>query len=808
MRPLRFVLALALALPSFACHGPEATVGGFQVAWTESPPGLTVRASDGRELLRTAGALVETRTTTASWEVAFGSYRKTELETPWGAAKSLRVVERSGERVRLQWTLDGGEPVELVVHSPASGELRLDWKTGGPNRLRASFACASDDRFLGFGGQADATDHRGHKLPIWVSEPGIGKVDHDDPTHGDWMLTGTRHASSYPLPTFLSARGFAFLADTTRYSVFDVCQADDGIWSVEVWDDEVSLAVFDGPEPLDAIERLTRVTGRQPLASDLAFAPWNDAIFGSDNVRRIARLLRDENIPSSLIWTEDFRGGEYAGENYRLLEEWDVDRRLYPDIEQLADDLHRSGFRFLAYHNTFLVDGTQIMAEAREKDVLVRRTDGGEYIFTGVKFTPTGIVDLTHPNGPSFVQHALERLIGYGFDGWMADYAEWMPPDAALANGGSAEDFHNEYSRRYHQIVADALATHPQPEYAITFARSGTLGAVRHQPVVWGGDQFTNFDERDGMPTVITMGLNLGLAGVAIYGHDIAGYQNLFEGPSTKETFFRWTVAGALSPVMRTHHGTKAKENWWFGKDADTIEHFRRWARFHIRLWPYLRLAAKDAHERGWPIMRHLALAHPDDAKVWGIKDQWLFGPSLLVAPVLTEGATARDVYLPAGTWLPLESGEALQAGSVRVDVPLTEAGVFARPGTIVPMLPDTVDTLVPAEPPVVDLDDVRDQRTLLVFGGANGRLVDLDGTEYVLESSGSAAPSAVRLGGELLGACEEPTVPCVVIDAGRRRVTVRGEALTDVRLEAGGDTVARVRVSGGLKVGEIVYRY
>lgn len=829
---LRVLLLPAFLLPAFpflAC-APAAPplLGGLQVSWTEQPPSFVIeRVEGGRtELLRLSGEALAVRRASAEWEMQFGSFRVSEEGEDWATIKRLVHLrtnrDRSHPGLSLAGELDGGGRVHLLFDSPGPGELRLRLEgPAGYNRLRATFACAEADRFLGFGAQADSTEHRGHRVPIWVSEPGIGKTDRDeiDPEKDalTWFVTGTRHASSYPLPTFLSSRGYAFLADTTRRVIFDVCQADAQAWSVEHWDSDLTLRVFDGPEPLHAVSRLTAATGRQPRASDLALAPWNDAIFGSENVRQVASLLRAHRIPSGALWTEDFRGGEHkSAESYRLHEEWDVDRTLYPDIEALADDLHRQGFRFLAYHNTFVTKDTRVMDEARAAGVVVQHPDGGDYLFTGVKWTPTGLVDLTNPAGRSFVQERLERILGYGFDGFMADYAEWLPADAALHDGSDPEAVHNEYPRQYFSVVAEAMKAHPDPNLSTWFVRSGTLGAAPLQPVVWAGDQSTGFNKDDGLPTVVTMGLNLGLAGLAIYGHDIAGYQNFGAGPSTKELFFRWTTVGALSPVMRTHHGTNAKNNWWFGKDEETIAHFRRWASFHARLWPYLRRMADEAHETGRPIMRHMAL-HATDPAAWTIDDQYLFGDSLLAAPVLEEGRTSREVYFPRGEWLRWEQGEPVVSTGRRlpVDVPLTEAALFAPAGVLIPLLPERLDTLMPAAPPLVDLDDVRRERTLVAFltpCGAEGRDVD---AALWLKATACDQPAGrlgwaegervtVTVDGAALGPCGDEARACADHHLAERRLVVRGSGLSALSLNG-----APVSLHApGLNVTELVLRY
>ena len=264
--------------------------------------------------------------------------------------------------------------------------------------------------------------------------------------------------------------------------------------------------------------------------------------------------------------------------------------------------------------------------------------------------------------------------------------------------------------------------------------------------------------------------MNLGLAGIALYGSDIAGYQNFVGPPSTRELFYRWTTLGALSPVMRTHHGTEAKLNWRFDTDAATTAHFARWAQFHAQLWPYLRAAAQQASDYGQPIMQPLAYDYPHEDAVWTISDEYLFGASMLVAPVLTQGATTRPVYFPSDVWLPLWGGEPIAGPQLRVvDLPITEIGLYARAGSIIPMLPPTFDTLMPVDPSsgLMTLDDVRTQRVLRVYGGANGAWTDLDGTTYALSSGSDDAVTAVRSSGASLPACSAASVPCAALDSG-----------------------------------------
>lgn len=768
---------LAAALAALLCSGCEPlarNVGHFLV--TLDGRGLQVSArADGRVLLESAREPSGAYQPLAAGfgrsriELQYGAFRFTDAPTEWAAAAEASWTQKR----TLEWRDSSGQKLAtLEATSPSDGVLSLRVAAARPeqNRLSLAFACDEGEHFAGFGAQADQLDHRGHKVPVWVSEPGIGKSASDAP--GElWMLEGARHASSYGLPTWLSGRGYLGAVETDARLVFELCSTRDDAWRVEVWSGDFTLWLYDGPSPLVALERATAgVLGRPPAPPPLAFAPWNDAIYGSARVREVAQLLRDNQIPSSALWTEDFRGGkEVPGQGYRLVEEWDLDRALYPDAEALAAELHAQGFAWLAYFNTFAVEGTRVHAEARAGGHLVKGPSGADYSFSGVTFAPTGLADLSREQTRAWVKGYLDAALATGFDGWMADYGEWLPHDALLASQEPAMLAHNRYPAEWARLNREALeARAADGRQRLFFARAGWLGSTRDTPVVWAGDQRTSFQKDDGLYTVIPLGLGLGLAGVSTYGSDIAGYQSATNPPSTKELFFRWTTLGAFTPVMRTHHGLSAKDNWWFGKDAETLAHYKRWATFHQQLFPYLDGASREAETRGFPLMRALVLHWPEAPQAWRADDSYLLGPQLLVAPVVDEGTSARELWLPPGSWYPLFGGARVDGGRVlSVSAALGEIPVFAKEGTVLPLLPPTVQSVLPAPP-----DDARE---VWVFPAEGARFVERDGTVWAVDAAAVVGPP--KEGATLLAPCASAAERgCYLVEGGRRRFKLQGQ--------------------------------
>lgn len=781
--------------------------GGFKAQLVDGDR-LVVASADGRVLLDglppgpvadKAPPLVgfAVRDVTTSYEMQVGSFKPSN--TYGGAWRVASRFVDAGKGALDLADQDGKVLAHVHLSSAAAGHLTAELTPGdGPERrISWGFACDDADHFAGFGSQSLDVDHKGFTVPAFVQEQGVGKSE-SDTYAANWFLVGTRHASHIPIPEYLSRRGYMLLAETDRRATFALCSEGDKKAARLELELPVKVHVFDGPKPAEAIDRATAAFGRPRMPPRLAFAPWMDAIYGSESVRAAAKKLRDNDIPSSVLWSEDWRGGEESGDGYRLKEEWEVDATLYPDMPGLSKDLHAAGFDFFVYFNPFVYKDSKAWPETAPNGWLVQNTDGTPYTFTGAKFTDTGLIDLDNPGGRAWAVKKMQAAIALGADGWMNDFAEWLPTDGVTAKGPSL-DRHNIYPVLWQETAREAIDGVKDGQERLFFGRSGWIGTPALADVIWAGDQRTDFEKDDGLPTILPIGIGLGLVGVSTYGHDIAGYQSATNPTSTKELFFRWTELGAWSPVMRTHHGTSPKLEWAWDKDAETIAHFRRYAQLHIALVPYLESLARTASANGLPIWRGLMIGYPEDQAVWPITDEVMIGDGVLLAPVLTQAATSRSVYLPKGRWYPWAGGAALAGeATVMASAAVAEIPVFARAGAIIPMYPDGVMTLVHGSAAVPDASSVGDDRVVAAFLGASGSLDEASGLGYAIEhvAEGTGAVTATWQGAALATCAAMPKAPCLATTPDGATVEVTGPGTLEVSL--GGKLAAKVTAKGG----------
>jgi len=639
---------------------------------------LALFSEDGRALAATtsvSSAAPTLRSFDQTVSVSFGFFlhrRSNEIERP---ASRFLGSERTAEGVALHYAGEEGVTVDaLVTVANADESTRLRYTVAGPavDSIALPFSCADGASFAGFGAQYDDTDQRGDAFPLWVQEQGIGR-------RGGGFVSGNSHTTYFPMPWWLDWRGFGVLVDTPVRALVDLCKTDPLVAWIEVEDAApLDVLVFHGPRPSEIVRALGDEIGRAQRPPDWAFSPWIGMQGGRMAVLDEVAELEAAAIPFSAVWVQDWVGGRNITPTiYDLNYRWLPDDTLYPDLAGLVSTLRTDhDVRFLAYANSFVVESAEHFAPMEAQGLLIRDPSGATYTFPAT-FTPGSMADFTNPATYTYVEGFLRTMVSeLGFDGWMADFGEWLPTDAMLFEG-DARLLHNLYPAAWHKASRDVMDDlRPDGDWVV-FSRSGwTRDHAQHQ-IVWIGDQEADFLPSDGLPTVVPALLNLGLSGVPFVTHDIAGYSG---GPSTKELYLRWTELGALTPIMRTHEGLMPAANWNWNRDAETIAHFARFARIHEALAREFRALADEAATSSAPLVRHLAYEFPDDVASRAVHDEFLIGSALLVAPVVEEGAVTRTLYLPPGRWFHVWTGTVYDgAQTVTIDAPIGSPPLFAK---------------------------------------------------------------------------------------------------------------------------------
>jgi alpha-D-xyloside xylohydrolase len=254
-------------------------------------------------------------------------------------------------------------------------------------------------------------------------------------------------------------------------------------------------------------------------------------------------------------------------------------------------------------------------------------------------------------------------------------------------HASTSERLNNIYALLYQKAAYDV--TKEVTGDGIIWARAAWAGCQRY-PLHWGGDSESSWA---GMAGSLKGGLHFGLSGFAFWSHDVPGFHStpdFMNSPIDPNVYVRWTQFGVFSSHMR-YHGTCKREPWHYPKIADII---KKWWQLRYKLLPYIIEQSEKCTQTGWPMLRALLMHHPHDRQVWHIDDEYYFGSEFLVCPVMNS-ENRRDIYLPEGLWVNFFTGERLDGGRwyYDVEVPLDQMPVFIRPGSLIRLYPDDVDS-------------------------------------------------------------------------------------------------------------------
>lgn len=579
----------------------------------------------------------------------------------------------SGKKIAEMWADNGMLIVEAT--DPAF------------NRIHIHFHAEPNEAVWGGGEQMSYLALNGRAFPMWTSEPGVGRdkstaltqiMDKEGMAGGDYWNT------NYPQPTFLTSTWRAVHVNADCYSVLDF--TDPCVHKAEVWSSAAKFELFHADRPDALVGMLSHRFGRQPPLPDWAIS---GAIIGlKSGATSLDRLEAFKRAGAAIsgIWCEDWAGIRETSFGRRLFWDWHNGARSearYPALKARIQELSAEGIRFLAYVNPYIAVDGELYAEAAHGGHFCLRQDSEEIYLVDFGEFDCGVLDFTRAETRAwFAERVLGReMLDIGIAGWMADFGEYLPTDVRLADGSDPMEAHNRWPVLWAQVNADALESRGKTGDALFFMRAGFSGVQAHCPLLWAGDQCVDFTRHDGIDTVITAALSAGLVGNAYSHSDCGGYTSLHGNIRSVELMQRWCELAAFAPVMRSHEGNRPDDNLQYDSTPELLACFAGWSRVHAHLAPYIRHLSQEAGETGLPLQRPMFLHYPDDAGLFAVQDQYLYGSDLLVAPVIAAGAEERAVILPGdGPWRHVWTGGDYAAGTHIIHAPIGQPPVFYRP--------------------------------------------------------------------------------------------------------------------------------
>jgi len=460
-------------------------------------------------------------------------------------------------------------------------------------------------------------------------------------------------------------------------------------WWAEVAD-AVSFFVIAG-DSADAIyggyRFLTGATPLPPLAA-VGYIQCKQRYKSRDELMRVARTYREKRYPCDILVVDWF--------HWKTLGDLALDPAFWPDAKTMNRELAEMG-----YH-TMISCWPRFMKRSRHYAALeshgwFMKQAASTTLYGTPKDRRGALIDTTNPEAAAWYWNTIrDGYAGDGFTSWWLDEDEPdVCPHAHLLHAGTGARVHNVYPLTHTRAVYEGHRRDLDERCQI-LSRSAYHGAQTSGATFWSSDIHPTWDV---FRRQIPAGLNFCASGFAWWSSDIGGWQALAgadaEGtdmqtflarhPDYPELYVRWFQFGAFCPTFRAHGTRPENEVWSFGVEAERV--LVRYLRLRYRLLPYIYSLARHTHRTGAPFMRALFMDFPDDPNVRDVADAYMFGPAFLVAPVVEQGATTREVYLPAGThWYNYRTNEKHPGGrTLTVQAPLDTLPLFVRAGSIVP---------------------------------------------------------------------------------------------------------------------------
>lgn len=716
LRPENYLLRGKLSVLQSGAPDGISQVGEYQVEWSNENGGKLTISNPARKVLweTIAGQpFVGAARGGEQVEEHRGMFFFTEnLQVACPDQRVELILDNPEEQsVTLSGYLDCNNGESVIYHlyiapneQPGSLALRLwlqDPQTRQPsakfNRIYLTYASNAGEHFFGFGEQFTYIDMKGKKVPIWVSEQGVGRGE-EPITTGANLTNGGAGGNAFttylPIPFYMTNQMNSLLLLNEGYSQFDLRQDDRA--QIMAYGATLLAVVFDGNSPAEIISQYTAISGRMPPLPDWAH---RGAIVGmqggTEKVRQVWAELQKRGAPIGAFWLQDWVGQRTTSFGKQLWWNWEVDYDRYPGWDEMVADLRAEDIRVMVYVNPYVVDVSDkpnarrnLFKEALENGYLVKNADGEPYLVLNTSFK-YGMVDLTNQDAVFWLLGVMEEnVLGSGASGWMADFGESLPYDAVVSGTDvPAPRLHNRWPVGW-AAVNRALVEKYKEDELVFFSRAGYTNSARLATLFWAGDQMVSWSAEDGIKSAVT-GLNSGgLSGLALNHSDIGGYTTITNPLKnyhrSKELLLRWMELNAFTSVFRTHEGNQPENNVQFYSDDETLEAFARWSKVFAALFEYRKTLMNEAAQTGLPVVRHPFIHYPQDPQTWKITyQQFMLGPDFMIAPVTDPGADSVSVYLPAGEWVHVWSGQTYAGGqTVRVPAPLGQPGVFYIKGS------------------------------------------------------------------------------------------------------------------------------
>jgi alpha-D-xyloside xylohydrolase len=613
-----------------------------------------------------------------------------------------------------------GWSMSVLNHKDGNSQLNYDRRPTDPDfyQVGANFVSPDGEHYYGLGqNQEGFLDHRGHVVHCWH----------------DYNAPGGQSAC---VPFMVTNYGYGIVWDNPSKTTIAPGFNERTSWTSDVGD-RVSFFLIAGKTTDEIYAGYRLLTGATPLLPKAAYGyiQCKQRYRSQDEVLAVARGYRERHLPADVIVVDWLY--------YTKMGQMDFVPDLWPDPSAMNQQLHQMGFQTMISVWPRFEQGSRYYDFVLKKGWFEHLADGTPT--NGLPYDKAGSdLDTTNPDAAHWYWNTIkENIVSKGFDSIWADETEPdLPPNGSYLHIGPGTQFFNVYPLFHTATIYDGFRR-DTPHRGLVLSRDAYLGAQKNGAIFWSSDITGTWDSfKRQVPT----GLDFAASGLAYWSNDTGGWQplpavhhpahpplidpsdvrdNVGDYDDFPELYTRWFEYASFLPIFRTHGSRRYNEVWSYGKQAEPI--LEKYLKLRYELLPYIYSLGYQTYQTGAPFMRALFMDFPSDPNITDIRDEYMLGPAFLVAPVTEQGATSRQVYLPAGAdWYNYWTNERVKGGqTITVDAPIDTIPLFVRAGSI-----------IPTGAPIESTRDKQNIAKVRVYPGADAdfTLFQDDGTTYAYE--------------------------------------------------------------------------
>lgn len=483
------------------------------------------------------------------------------------------------------------------------------------------------------------------------------------------------------MPLFISSNGYAVLFDD--FAAATMVMNNPIVYTTEA-PAPVSYYFINGSGNLQGVTaRLSQLTGRQKLPPFWALG-YITSKYGyktQHETDSVVTRLKNLGYPLDGIVLDLYWYGKEEDMG-RLA--WDKEQ--WPDHKAMLQNLSRKGVHLVPISQPYVLNngrGVGNYNDLYDKGIFVADSTGEGIQPVEIWVGKGAMFDVSSQATKDWLRERYKNLTDEGISGWWGDLGEpeVHPETGRHANGLTARQYHNQYGNDWSRIIYDLYADEYPDTRLMTLMRGGTTGLQRYSVYPWSTDVSRSWG---GLQPQIKIMLNSGLSGLGYMSHDVGGFAVDEANPTDPELYVRWLQLGTFSPILRTH-AQQAAEPFNY-PEYETV--LRDLVKTRYEWLPYNYTLASENALQGLPLVRSLDFYSPGSTRHDDISDEYLWGRDVLVAPVMTQGATSRDVTFPDGTWVDYSDPAKVFAGNTTINypAPLEKLPMFVRAGAFIPL--------------------------------------------------------------------------------------------------------------------------